>query len=373
MYDANPPHLSELRLFLETHLDDPTAVAAGLAALLGDPDSYGRRKDAPGFALRDFVHELVLTDPGLRLYLSDPDIPVRRELCGARWAILWHDAPAPDTAGAHRYDVCISFAGIDRSIAERIAIALRSGEMQRRVFYDEFEKTRLWGQELFDYLHTVYSRDSRFCVILFSHAYRKRAWTRHELRAAQTRLLTERESYILPVALDEGAVPEPFAQIGYWAFSPGDEEQIAEATEQKINDWMGANYLSLDEMAEAIHALRISNAILHGFRRGIGLALEEGQPGSAEALRALALVSAAKIELLAPHVRALVEWVVFTDGPVADLFRAGDEFVLFDDARVGRTLGRQDLLRYSRSWEPYIKEILGDEHDEQPSANIKCS
>jgi hypothetical protein len=188
---------------------------------LTDPAAYSTSKGEPSSTLTDFVQELVLSDRPLQRHLSNPELPVSRELIDDKWCAVWRGAR---TSGAistsFEYDVCISFAGADRAVAERIADALLSNKMKRRIFYDEFEKSTLWGEDLFNYLHDVYSKRSRFCLILFSHRYRQRAWTRHELRAAQTRVLTEEEAYVLPVALDEGAVPDEFATVGYWSFAP---------------------------------------------------------------------------------------------------------------------------------------------------------
>lgn len=367
-----PPYLHELRIYLEERLDDATAVVAALAALLSDPEAYGGAKGEPGDAVLDYVHELLLTDRALRGHLGSPDNPVNPELFGGRWGAVWRDARAPMApAGSYEYAVCISFAGTDRPIAERIAQILRTGQIPREVFYDEFEEIKLWGQELFEYLHDVYARRSMFCVILFSHAYRQRAWTRHELRAAQTRTLEERESYVLPVAVDEGAVPAVFTTVGYWSFSPGDEARIAEATEQQINDWIGANYLSIDEMTELINRKRVAQAILEGFRKGIRAALTADDLLLAEALRAMALISACNNERLLPPVRALVDWVLFADGAVGDRFGRDDRFALFENAGVSRWIGPLGPLLYAESgWKDHLDEIMRREDREASEPDL---
>ena len=43
-----------------------------------------------------------------------------------------------------KYDVALSFAGEDRLHAKELARLLKSGGY--RVFYDDYEKPRLWGK-----------------------------------------------------------------------------------------------------------------------------------------------------------------------------------------------------------------------------------
>ena len=230
--------------------------------------------------------------------------------------------------------------------------------MKRRVFYDEFDKVGLWGQELFNYLHNVYSEQSRFCLILFSHRYRTRAWTRLELRAAQTRLLEERESYILPIAIDEGAVPDEFASIGYWPFEAGDEQRIADAAEEKINDYLGMYYFPLDEIAEILKRDLVSGAILDGFRHGIKERRARGDEAGAQALAAIAVVAMADAESLNRRVRAVVDLVLFAEGAVGSCFDDNGSLVVYDEAAVKRWTGSEAPLLFSaEGWSERVDAI----------------
>ena len=104
------------------------------------------------------------------------------------------------------YDVALSFAGEDRRYAEEIAEVLKAHGV--RVFYDSFEQANLWGKNLFEHLHSVYSKKARFCIMLVSSAYASKMWTVHERRSAQERSLKERDSeYILPVRIDDTELP----------------------------------------------------------------------------------------------------------------------------------------------------------------------
>jgi len=356
MSAEGPPYLSELARYVEENLAEPTALVAALGALLSDPAAYSASKGEPSSTLVDFVQELVLTDRSLQRLLSEPEVPISRELVDGTWSAVWRGARTSSAATSFEYDVCISFAGADRPAAERIAGAILSNGMKRKVFYDEFENVTLWGEDLSNYLHDVYSKRSRFCLILFSHRYRQRAWTRHELRAALTRVLAERQAYVLPVALDEGAVPDEFASIGYWSFTPGDEQRIADATEEKINDYIGRHYLSVEEFADLLTRVRVGDAILDGFRDGIKARQATTDMAEAQAMSVVALIATANSETFLKPVRALIDLVLFDDGAVGGLFDDDGDLVVFGDTKVKRWLGSEGpIMLFTESWEDHIR------------------
>jgi hypothetical protein len=103
------------------------------------------------------------------------------------------------------YDVALSFAGEDRSIAESLASMLSSEGV--RVFYDRYEQGKLWGKDLYQHLQAVYRDSARFCVIIISAAYAQRLWTRHELQQVQARAFQENSEYILPLRVDDTELP----------------------------------------------------------------------------------------------------------------------------------------------------------------------
>lgn len=356
MSTEGPPYLNELARYVETNLAEPTALVAALGALLSDPAAYSTSKGEPSSTLVDFVQELVLTDRSLQRLLSEPEVPISRELIDGTWSAVWRGARTSSAAASFEYDVCISFAGADRPVAERIANAVLSNGMKRKVFYDEFENVTLWGEDLSNYLHDVYSKRSRFCLILFSHRYRQRAWTRHELRAALTRVLAERQAYVLPVALDEGAVPDEFASIGYWSFAPGDEQRIADATEEKINNYIGRHYLSVEEFADLLTRVRVGDAILDGFREGIKARRAASDIAEAQAMTAVALIATANSDTLLKPVRALIDLVLFDDGIVGDLFDDNGDLAVFGDTKVKRWMGHEGpIMLFTESWEDHLR------------------
>jgi len=73
------------------------------------------------------------------------------------------------TSNAFEYDIAISFAGEDREIAEAIARYLHRSGVQ--VFYDQFQKSNLWGKDLIEYLADIYGKKSRYCLMIISKHY----------------------------------------------------------------------------------------------------------------------------------------------------------------------------------------------------------
>src|ERR1700750_354210 len=98
------------------------------------------------------------------------------------------------------YDVALSFAGEDRPYVEDVANALKT--MGIKVFYDSYERTDLWGKDLYTHLSKIYKDDSRFVVVFVSKFYAEKVWTNHERASAQARSFAENSEYILPARFD---------------------------------------------------------------------------------------------------------------------------------------------------------------------------
>ena len=133
---------------------------------------------------------------------------------------------------ASNFDVAISFAGTERKLAEDLAIRVRAAGFQ--VFYDEFFPEELWGKNLGEFFHEIYSRRSRYCVIFVSSEYLNREWTVHERRSAQERMLKEKgNEYILPIKVEDVELPGIPSTIGYLPISSG-VDKIAEILIRKL-------------------------------------------------------------------------------------------------------------------------------------------
>lgn len=130
------------------------------------------------------------------------------------------------------YDVALSFAGQDRSYAHALAEVLRGRGLN--VFYDTYEKSTLWGKNLYTYLSDIYQNKARYCVMFLSQYYAEKLWTNHEREAAQARAFEENEEYILPVRLDDTKIPGISSTVAYLSWPPETAETIADAIMQKL-------------------------------------------------------------------------------------------------------------------------------------------
>lgn len=133
----------------------------------------------------------------------------------------------------YEYDVALSFADEDREYAKEIAKKLRAKKL--KVFFDEFEKAKLWGKDLYQYLYYIYKECALFCVVFVSSNYIKKAWTRHELKAAQNRAFLENSEYILPLLLDSDIkLPGMPETIGYLSSKNHTPTQIVKKIYEKV-------------------------------------------------------------------------------------------------------------------------------------------
>jgi hypothetical protein len=111
------------------------------------------------------------------------------------------------------YDVALSFAGEDRHLASRIADLCKSIGLS--VFYDEYERAALWGKDLAAHLDTTYRKDTVVCVVLISEAYRRKLWTRHEIRSIFAAMLETGDDFLLPVRVDDTDLPGLSPTVGF--------------------------------------------------------------------------------------------------------------------------------------------------------------
>jgi hypothetical protein len=117
-----------------------------------------------------------------------------------------------DESDAPVFDVCLSFAGEQRSYVELVARGLK--ERGYAVFYDADEQADLWGKNLTEHFEHVYRVASRACVMFISKEYAEKPWTKHERRSALSRALEEDE-YVLPARFDDTELPGLAPTIGY--------------------------------------------------------------------------------------------------------------------------------------------------------------
>ncbi len=134
----------------------------------------------------------------------------------------------------YEYDIALSFAGEDREYVREIAKKLKAKKL--KVFFDEFEEAKLWGKDLYQYLHYIYKECALFCVVFVSSNYIEKAWTRHELKAAQNRAFLDNSEYILPLILEPCInLPGLLDTIGYISAKCYNSTQIVKIIYEKIN------------------------------------------------------------------------------------------------------------------------------------------
>lgn len=143
---------------------------------------------------------------------------------------------------SNEYDVCLSFAGEDRSFVEAVAAELRKRNL--RVFYDRYEEVNLWGKDLYQHLDEVYRERATYCVIFISNAYATKVWTKHELKSAQARAFAENREYILPARFDDTELPGMRSTTGYIDLRTKSPEQFADLIERKVR--VGGSSASLE-------------------------------------------------------------------------------------------------------------------------------
>jgi hypothetical protein len=143
--------------------------------------------------------------------------------------------------GEYKYDVCLSFAGDDRSYVEKVADQLRIAGV--RVFYDRYEQVEMWGKDLYAHLSDIYSTAARYCVLFVSASYARRVWTNHERAAAQERAISEHAEYVLPARFDGTKIPGLRRTVGYINLKGIKPNQLAKMITEKLGGSQRKAYL----------------------------------------------------------------------------------------------------------------------------------
>jgi len=104
----------------------------------------------------------------------------------------------------YKYDVAFSYAKADKVYVGEVANLLKSNEL--RVFFDDFEeeKIEMWGNDLTDYSHEIFSEKSLFTVIFISKEYEsEKVNERKSAQQKQMNIVKKDKEYILPVKFDD--------------------------------------------------------------------------------------------------------------------------------------------------------------------------
>lgn len=148
------------------------------------------------------------------------------------------------------FDVVLSFAGEDSRLVEQIADYLEFFGV--KVFYSEWERHKLVGEDLYAYLADIYRKRAKYCVIFVSKHYVRKAWPRHERKFAQARAFETETAYIIPIKVDDTECPGIPPTIGYIDSRHNTPSQIAIILVQKL----GASLYRYDVDAEELNLSR---------------------------------------------------------------------------------------------------------------------
>ena len=134
------------------------------------------------------------------------------------------------TSPTWKYDVALSYAGEDREVARELATRLQAAGYL--VFYDGFEE--LWGQDLSVKLHQIYGEQSRYGVPLVSQHYVKKPWTNHERQVLLARAMKQQAVYLLPIRLDNSALPGLADVVAYKDLRQTSLDEIISSLQQLL-------------------------------------------------------------------------------------------------------------------------------------------
>lgn len=137
-------------------------------------------------------------------------------------------------ARTKEYDVAFSYAGEDRPFVQQVANRLSEGGV--KVFYDEYEKIRLWGEHLPEVLDRIYRSESRFVVVFISKAYAAKVWTRFEIRSVLAAAINSSVPYLLPARFDDTDLPGVQPSIAYADLRDETPASFAESILRKIHN-----------------------------------------------------------------------------------------------------------------------------------------
>lgn len=126
-----------------------------------------------------------------------------------------------------KFAVGLSFAGEQRDYVQDVALGLQARGV--RVFYDAFEEDALWGCDLIDTLHDLYSERMQRVVVFVSKEYVAKPFTNLERRSALSKAITLNTKYVLPVRFDDTVLPGMPSSTGYLRASDKTPEQLAVA------------------------------------------------------------------------------------------------------------------------------------------------
>ena len=152
-----------------------------------------------------------------------------------------------DKKDSFSYDVCLSFAGEDRSYVQIVAEYLTNQGI--KVFYDKYEEADLWGKDLAIHISEVYAKKAQYCVVFISEHYAKKVFPNHEFRTALSRAIEDSKEYILPARFDKTELPGLRGTIGYIDLNTKTPKELGDLIIKKINAGKGLKKIDPSELS----------------------------------------------------------------------------------------------------------------------------
>lgn len=107
-----------------------------------------------------------------------------------------------------RFLVAFSFAGEERKLVRKVAIAVEKQLGESSVFFDEWFEYYIAGNDADTTLQEIYADQSDLVVVCVSESYGQKEWTRTEHETIRSRLMKGRDRKdILPIRVGDGDVP----------------------------------------------------------------------------------------------------------------------------------------------------------------------
>lgn len=169
------------------------------------------------------------------------------------------------------YDVAISFAEEDRNAALALALALELKGL-KKVYYYPYQLQATAGKILNEELKEIYSKKSKYSVVLLSKKYLKKETARLELQAIYKRVLQQPGivSVILVILKKDIDLSEfPFLKkLGYlsWNFDPKAVvnvlmENLGQRKIDEMGEFLSEKPIRIEQKNEAINARDQKNEI----------------------------------------------------------------------------------------------------------------
>lgn len=181
----------------KSRLEEIDAATPPAERLLKEAEAARRKERAAKYDRRAAAIGRQLTEIGERLRRAQAAERPRRHS-------PWRPGAPVSPSQEHRFHVFLSFAGEQRDYVKGVADCLMARGY--RVFYDAYQRTRMWGGHMTEHFDLALREESRRCVPFISRQYREKDWTRWEWRIALSRALEE-EGFLLPARFDDTQMP----------------------------------------------------------------------------------------------------------------------------------------------------------------------